>query len=116
MLDTKVKNDYPSFLISGACAGLAGVGEITGPIGQLHREVSPDYGFTAIIVAFLGRLHPVGIIFASLVVAITYLGAETAQIFNANTKIYWSSFSRNDFIFSFLHLTYLLFFLNLNFN
>ena len=69
------------FLISGACAGLAGVGEITGPIGQLHREISPDYGFTAIIVAFLGRLHPVGIIFASLVVAITYLGAETAQIF-----------------------------------
>jgi ABC-type uncharacterized transport system permease subunit len=52
------------FLISGACAGLAGVGEITGPIGQLHREVSPDYGFTAIIVAFLGRLHPVGIISA----------------------------------------------------
>ena len=46
------------FLISGACAGLAGVGEITGPIGQLHREISPDYGFTAIIVAFLGRLHP----------------------------------------------------------
>ena len=43
------------FLISGACAGLAGVGEITGPIGQLHREISPDYGFTAIIVAFLGR-------------------------------------------------------------
>ena len=69
------------FLISGACAGLAGVGEIAGPIGQLHREVSPDYGFTAIIVAFLGRLHPVGIVFASLIVAITYLGAETAQIF-----------------------------------
>ena len=42
------------FLISGACAGLAGVGEIAGPIGQLHREISPDYGFTAIIVAFLG--------------------------------------------------------------
>jgi len=69
------------FLISGACAGLAGVGEITGPIGQLHREVSPDYGFTAIIVAFLGRLHPIGIIFASLVIALTYLGAEDAQLF-----------------------------------
>ena len=69
------------FMISGACAGLAGVGEITGPIGQLHREISPDYGFTAIIVAFLGRLHPVGIIFASLVIALTYLGAEDAQLF-----------------------------------
>ena len=50
------------FMISGACAGLAGVGEITGPIGQLHRMISPDYGFTAIIVAFLGRLNPFGII------------------------------------------------------
>ena len=69
------------FMISGGCAGLAGVGEITGPIGQLHRMISPDYGFTAIIVAFLGRLNPFGIIFASLVVALTYLGAETAQIF-----------------------------------
>ena len=69
------------FMISGACAGLAGVGEITGPIGQLHRMISPDYGFTAIIVAFLGRLNPFGIIFASLIVALTYLGAETAQIF-----------------------------------
>ena len=69
------------FMISGACAGLAGVGEITGPIGQLHRNISPDYGFTAIIVAFLGRLNPIGIIFASLIVALTYLGAETAQIF-----------------------------------
>jgi ABC-type uncharacterized transport system, permease component len=69
------------FMVSGACAGLAGVGEITGPIGQLHRMISPDYGFTAIIVAFLGRLNPIGIVFASLIVALTYLGAETAQIF-----------------------------------
>ena len=69
------------FMVSGACAGLAGVGEITGPIGQLHRMISPEYGFTAIIVAFLGRLNPIGIIFASLIVALTYLGAETAQIF-----------------------------------
>ena len=69
------------FIISGACAGLAGVGEITGPIGQLHREISPEYGFTAIIVTFLGRLNPLGIIFASLIVALTYLGAESAQIF-----------------------------------
>ena len=69
------------FMVSGACAGLAGVGEITGPIGQLHRMISPEYGFTAIIVAFLGRLNPIGIVFASLIVALTYLGAETAQIF-----------------------------------
>ena len=88
------------FMISGACAGLAGVGEITGPIGQLHREISPDYGFTAIIVAFLGRLNPIGIIFASLVVALNLFGCRNSANFYASTKIYWSSISRYDFIFS----------------
>ena len=97
------------FLISGACAGLAGVGEITGPIGQLHREISPDYGFTAIIVAFLGRLHPVGIIFASLVVAITYLGAETAQIFMQIPK-YTGQVFQGMILFFLLASDYLLFF------
>ncbi len=97
------------FLISGACAGLAGVGEITGPIGQLHREVSPDYGFTAIIVAFLGRLNPVGIIFASLVVAITYLGAETAQIFMQIPK-YTGQVFQGMILFFLLASDYLLFF------
>jgi len=68
------------FMISGACAGLAGVGEITGPIGQLHRNISPDYGFTAIIVAFLGRLSPVGILFAGIIIATVKLGADNAQM------------------------------------
>ena len=67
--------------ISGAFAGLAGVGEVSGPIGVIYRDISPNYGFTAIIVCFLGRLHPLGIIFASLVIALTYLGAEDAQLF-----------------------------------
>ena len=47
----------------------------------MYRDISPNYGFTAIIVAFLGRLHPIGIIFSSLIIALTYLGAEDAQIF-----------------------------------
>ena len=47
----------------------------------LYRDISPNYGFTAIIVAFLGRLHPLGILFAALVIALTYLGAEDAQLF-----------------------------------
>ena len=47
----------------------------------MYRDISPNYGFTAIIVAFLGRLHPVGIIFSSLISALTYLGAEDAQVF-----------------------------------
>ena len=49
--------------------------------GLFYIDISPNYGFTAIIVSFLGRLHPIGIIFASLVIALTYLGAEDAQLF-----------------------------------
>lgn len=69
-----------SFLVSGALAGLAGVSEVAGPIGQLQPTVSPGYGFTAIIVAFLGRLHPVGILLAALLMALSYLGGEAVQI------------------------------------
>ena len=66
--------------LGGALAGIAGVSEVAGPIGQLNPSISPGYGFTAIIVAFLGRLHPVGVVFAGLVMALTYIGGETAQI------------------------------------
>ncbi|ASJ75531.1 ABC transporter permease [Granulosicoccus antarcticus] len=69
-----------ALLLGGGCAGLAGLFEVAGPIGQLLPSISPGYGFTAIIVAFLGRLHPVGVLFASLVMALSYLGGETAQI------------------------------------
>ena len=69
-----------SLLLSGGLAGLAGLGEVAGPIGQLLPSVSPGYGFTAIIVAFLGRLHPVGILLASLLMALSYLGGEAVQI------------------------------------
>jgi len=67
-------------LTCGALAGLAGVGEVTGPIGQLIPHVSPGYGFAAIIVAFLGRLHPFGILLASLLMALLYMGGEMVQI------------------------------------
>ncbi|WP_081696312.1 ABC transporter permease [Thiomicrorhabdus sp. Kp2] len=69
-----------AFLIGGAMAGMAGLMEVSGPIGQLLPSISPGYGFTAIIVAFLGRLHPVGILLAGLIMAISYLGGENAQI------------------------------------
>ena len=69
-----------AMLIGGGCAGLAGVGEIAGPLGQLQPSVSPGYGFAAIIVAFVGRLHPVGIVFASLLMSLLYLGGESAQL------------------------------------
>lgn len=69
-----------AFLVSGAMAGLAGISEVSGAIGQLRPAISPGYGFTAIIVAFLGRLNPLGIVAAGLVLALTYLGGEAAQI------------------------------------
>ena len=68
------------FLFSGGCAGLAGLFEAAGPVGQLVPALPAGYGFTAIIVAFLGRLNPVGILFAGLLLALTYIGGETAQI------------------------------------
>jgi ABC-type uncharacterized transport system permease subunit len=69
-----------TLLLSGGLAGLAGMFEVSGTIGQLVPTVSPGYGFTAIIVAFLGRLHPIGILLAGCLMALTYLGGEAAQI------------------------------------
>jgi len=68
------------FMISGGLAGLAGVFEAAGPVGQLVPALPVGYGFTAIIVAFLGRLHPVGVMLGGLLLAITYIGGESAQI------------------------------------
>ena len=67
-------------LAGGAAAGVAGVGEVAGPLGQLLPTVSPGYGFAAIIVAFVGRLTPIGIVLASLLMSLLYLGGESAQI------------------------------------
>jgi len=64
---------------SGALAGLAGMFEVAGPAGQISIDFNVGYGFTAIIVAFLGRLHPVGIMLAGLLMALTYIGGEAAQ-------------------------------------
>lgn len=64
---------------SGALAGLAGLFEVSGPSGQVSIDFGVGYGFTAIIVAFLGRLHPVGILLAGGLMALTYIGGEIAQ-------------------------------------
>lgn len=71
---------WVTLLVSGGVAGLAGLFEVAGPIGQLLPKISPGYGFTAIIVAFVGRLHPIGVLFAGLLLALSYLGGESAQI------------------------------------
>ncbi|MEZ5714211.1 MAG: ABC transporter permease [Paracoccaceae bacterium] len=66
--------------MSGLTAGLAGLFEVSGPAGQVSIDFNSNYGFTAIIVAFLGRLHPVGILLAGLLMALTYIGGELAQL------------------------------------
>jgi ABC-type uncharacterized transport system permease subunit len=70
---------YLGMLAGGACAGLAGMAEVAGPVGQLTDKMSLGYGFAAIIVAFVGRLNALGILFASLVMALFYVGGEQAQ-------------------------------------
>ena len=69
-----------AMLTSGGLAGLAGLFEAAGPVGQLTADISPGYGFTAIIVAFLGRLNPLGAILGGLLLALSFLGGDEAQI------------------------------------
>ncbi|MGO4402992.1 ABC transporter permease [Bosea sp. RAF48] len=73
------RTTWATLLISGALAGLAGLFEAAGPFGQLTPQFPVGYGFTAIIVAFLGRLNPLGIVFGGIVLAATYVGGEIAQ-------------------------------------
>ncbi len=68
-----------ALFISGGLAGLAGMLEAAGPFGRMVPQFPSNYGFTAIIVAFLGRLHPIGVLFAGIVLAITFVGGEVAQ-------------------------------------
>ncbi len=70
---------YFAFLVSGGLAGLAGICELAGPVNELQPTISPGYGFTAIIVAFLGRLNPIGVIVAGVALAVSYLGGEEAH-------------------------------------
>jgi simple sugar transport system permease protein len=65
--------------VAGALAGMAGLFEVTGPAGQISIDFNVGYGFTAIIVAFLGRLNPIGILLAGLLMALTYIGGEMAS-------------------------------------
>jgi simple sugar transport system permease protein len=66
-------------LVGGGMAGIAGMSEVAGPVGQITEHISPGYGFAAMIVAFVGRLNPIGIFFSSLLLALLYMGGEQAQ-------------------------------------
>jgi simple sugar transport system permease protein len=70
---------WTALLLSGGMAGLAGALEVAGPLGQLTPYVPAGYGFAAIIVAFVGRLHPVGIVFSGILMSMFYIGGELAQ-------------------------------------
>ncbi|MES2943980.1 MAG: ABC transporter permease [Pseudomonadota bacterium] len=70
---------WVALLTSGGAAGLAGALEVAGPIGQLTAYVPAGYGFAAIIVAFVGRLHPVGVVFSAILMSMFYIGGELAQ-------------------------------------
>jgi len=70
---------WTSLLVCGGLAGIAGAFEVAGPIGQLTPSISPGYGFAAIIVAWLGRLHPIGCVFAAFAMALVYIGGELSQ-------------------------------------
>lgn len=70
---------WTALLVSGGAAGLAGALEVAGPIGQLTPYIPAGYGFAAIIVAYVGRLHPVGMVFSALLMSLFYIGGELAQ-------------------------------------
>src|SRR5207237_10495939 len=70
---------WMAMLVSGVMAGLAGALEAAGPLGQLTPHVPAGYGFAAIIVAFVGRLHPVGVVFSAVLMSMFYIGGELAQ-------------------------------------
>jgi general nucleoside transport system permease protein len=70
---------WTALLGSGGLAGLAGALEVTGPLGQLTPHLPVGYGFTGIVVAFVGRLHPFGILLASVLMSMLYIGGELAQ-------------------------------------
>ncbi|WP_297584469.1 ABC transporter permease [Devosia sp.] len=86
------KTIWLALLVSGALAGLAGMLEVAGPFQRMVPGFPTNYGFTAIIVAFLGRLNPLGVIFAGIVMAITFVGGEVAQttigLSNAATGVF----------------------------
>ncbi len=73
------KTIWLALLVSGALAGFAGALEVSGPFQRMVPGFPTNYGFTAIIVAFLGRLNPLGVIFAGIIMAITFVGGEIAQ-------------------------------------
>jgi simple sugar transport system permease protein len=64
-------------LISGGLAGLAGVGELCAIQYRLIMDISPGYGYSGIVIAMLGNLHPIGVLLSSLFFSVIIVGAQT---------------------------------------
>lgn len=81
-----------SLVVGGLCAGLAGAAEVAGPVGQLQRSISTGYGFAAIIVAYLGGLNPIGMIFSAFFLSVIYIGGDNAMVSadlpNASVRVF----------------------------
>lgn len=71
---------WVSLLLGGLAAGLAGAFEVAGPLGQLQRSVSTGYGYSAIIVAYLGGLNPLGIMVSAFLMAALFIGGDNAMV------------------------------------
>lgn len=69
-----------SLLFGGLAAGFAGACEVAGPLGQLQRSVSTGYGYSAIIVAYLGGLNPLGIMVSAFLMAALFIGGDNAMV------------------------------------
>lgn len=76
---SRTRVTWAVLLLCGGLSGLAGAMEVAGPLGQLTPSVSPGYGFAAIVVAFIGRLRPTGVLLGGLLMALFYLGGELLQ-------------------------------------
>ena len=75
-----IRNILLVMALSGGLAGIAGIGEVAGLGHQLQRNLSPGYGYTAIIVAWLGRLNPIGIVLVAFLLAGLLVGGDQLQM------------------------------------
>lgn len=74
-----VKNILAVMFVSGMLAGLSGMMEVSGLIGRLQRDISPGYGYTAIIVAYLARLNPASLVLAAFLFGGLQAGGYSVQ-------------------------------------
>jgi simple sugar transport system permease protein len=73
------RNIIVVFAVSGALAGLAGMSEVAGSVHRLQDRISPGYGFTAIIIAYLAKFHPGRVVIAAILFGALILAGREIQ-------------------------------------